>query len=127
MKTEKVADEEMLLNRHALLDDDIKSKASSFDEINTSEVVDPPKDAASTGQANNRFLGIVYVMLSCICFALMTVACKIVYQNNPHMNGFDYVLLRASSMALMSALQVGYLKLNIFDIKEGYRVKLFIR
>ena len=124
---EQLTDEEMLLKGPALLDDDNKPKASAFDEINNSEVLDLAKETDLSEQANNRFLGIVYVMLSTVWFALMTVACKIAYQNNPNLNGFDYVLLRASSMALMSALQVGYLKLNIFDIKEGYRFKLFMR
>lgn len=57
----------------------------------------------------------------------MTVCCKLAYRNNSNLNGFDYMIVRATSMALMSALQVGYLRLNVFDIKKGYRTKLLIR
>lgn len=57
----------------------------------------------------------------------MVVACKLAYQHNPHLNGFDYVILRATSMSIMSAFQVYYVGVNVFDIKKGYRLKLFIR
>jgi drug/metabolite transporter (DMT)-like permease len=123
----QLTDEETLFKGPALLAEENRSRASAFDEINNSEVLDISREPTLSGQANNRFLGIVYIMLAAVCSALMTVTCKIAYQNNPHLNGLDYVLLRASSMALMSTLQVGYLKLNIFDIKEGYRLKLFMR
>ena len=66
-------------------------------------------------------------MGSTVCNALMTLLWKMAYQDNPNLSGFDYLLLRSTSMALLSILQVGYLKVNVLDVKPEHRLMLFAR
>lgn len=58
---------------------------------------------------------------------MMTFLCKLVYQDNPTLNGFDYLLLRSSSMAPLSIVQVMYLRVNVLDIEAKERVMLLVR
>ena len=49
------------------------------------------------------------------------------YQENSNLTGFDYLLLRSSSMALLSVIQVMYLKINVLDVKPEQRFMLAAR
>ena len=69
------------------------------------------------GIENNRAKGILYVILSTVSFSVMVFWWKLAYRENPHLNGFDYVLVRATIMALMSLSQVLIMKVNVFDVK----------
>lgn len=76
---------------------------------------------------NNRFLGIFYVMIGSVFFTLMVASCKLAYQHNPQVNGFDYVLIRSTSLCLLSGLQLAYERFDIFDVKEEYRFAMLCR
>ena len=67
------------------------------------------------------------MLSSTVWFASMTFLCKLAYLDNPHLTGFDYLLLRSSSMGLLSILQVIYLRLNVLDIHKNSRFVLFVR
>ena len=58
---------------------------------------------------------------------MMTFLWKLAYQDNSALNGFDYLLLRSSSMAPLSILQVIYLKVNVLNIKKEERIMLLVR
>ena len=66
-------------------------------------------------------------MVSAFWFAIMTFLWKLAYHDNPSLNGFDYLLLRSSSMAPLSILQVIYLRVNVFKIQKSERLMLLIR
>jgi len=57
----------------------------------------------------------------------MVVLCKLAYEDNPHLNGFDYVLIRATTMLLLAIGQVSYMKVNVLDVKKGYKLLLLFR
>mmetsp|Transcript_21414 Transcript_21414/g.18996 ORF Transcript_21414/g.18996 Transcript_21414/m.18996 type:complete len:139 (-) Transcript_21414:418-834(-) len=49
------------------------------------------------------------------------------YRNNPKLNGFDYLLVRGSSMIILSFIQIYFTNVNISNLKKGYRFYLFLR
>ena len=46
-------------------------------------------------------------------------------RSNSNLNGFDYVLLRSAAMMILSILQAKFYRINIFEIKEGFKLKLY--
>ena len=46
---------------------------------------------------------------------------------NDNLTGFNYLLIRSTSMWIISAIQVIYLKLNVLDVPKEDRINLFIR
>ena len=55
----------------------------------------------------------------------MAVFWKLAYRNNSNLNGFDYVLVRSATMMILSTIQAIFYRINIFEIKEGFRWKLY--
>ena len=46
---------------------------------------------------------------------------------NVNLTGFDYLLIRSTSMWIISVIQVIYLRLNVLDVPKEDRINLFIR
>ena len=47
------------------------------------------------------------------------------YIQNPNVNGFDYLLIRGISIAVLSIIQVIYWKVNIFTIQPEYKTTVY--
>ena len=56
----------------------------------------------------------------------MAVFWKLAYRNNSNLNGFDYVLVRSGVMLILSVFQAKHYNINILNIKDGFRLKLYM-
>lgn len=106
----------------------LSKSISAFDEIDSSQwlanlgevlIADKPK--------NDRVKAVQIIILFVFVSSLMVICWKLAYMNNPHVNGFDYVLVRTISMMIFALCNMWYLKVDIFDIKPEYRLMMLAR
>lgn len=75
----------------------------------------------------DTFFGVIMMLIGVVLFALSTVFCKLAYMQNEYLTGFDYLIVRSTTLVIASLIQAGYLKVNILDIKKEGRFWLFLR
>lgn len=103
------------------VDGSISSLNIVDDEAALSDTEKPQKSTYDT------FFGIIMMLLGVVQFALSTVFCKFAYMQNERLTGFDYLIVRSSTLVIAALLQASYLRVNIFDIKKEGRLWLFLR
>ena len=106
---------------------DSKHQLSSFDEIDNSQNIDQNKQHIVDLNTRNEIFSAILAITSALSFSIMIGFCKIAYIHNPHLTGFDYVLIRSFSMGVLAASNVVYQKVDIFDIKPKYRLLMLLR
>ena len=52
---------------------------------------------------------------------------KLVYTHNPKLTGFDYLMCRSLPMVILTGSNVLYQKVDLRDVKPGYRILLLGR
>lgn len=115
---------------HSSFSKNSKKSLMSFDGISDSSIDIQslkPEDQSQKGKKNNRAKGIFFVMMFACSFTCMVVSCKLAYQMNSHLTGFDYLIVRATSMLILSAIQVYALKINVFKVEPRFRTHLIMR
>ena len=108
------------INKSVSFHSNSQNSMSSFEVISKSEKEDEKLEV-------DNLRGIIYMIIAKSSATLMLIMCKMAYQANPYLNGFDYVICRATTMTSLSIFQVVSSKVNPIDIKKGYRMALFVR
>ena len=76
--------------------------------------------------SNTRLLGIFFIMWWALSYTLAVFAWKWAYRVNSHLTGFDYILWRSFTI-FFAVIQTMVTKVNVLNVKKGYRLLLFIR
>ncbi|CAI2374477.1 unnamed protein product [Moneuplotes crassus] len=100
----------------------VEKDMCSFDEVQDDRAVEVAKQ-----ERGDNVRGIVFMILAGMCFSTASITCKIVYMRNEYLNGIDYMLWRSVFPTLISIIQVLSAKVNVFDIKKGFRLLLVFR
>ncbi|CAI2373001.1 unnamed protein product [Moneuplotes crassus] len=104
---------------------------SSFNEIQDWSLGESIGKVSKSGEEvtpqDKNALGIIYMIIGGISFSLAAIACKLAYKRNDYLTGFDYVLCRSIIFSICAIFQVILMKVNILNVKKGYRLLLFVR
>lgn len=73
------------------------------------------------------FFGVIMMLIGVVLFAFSTVFCKFAYMSNEALTGFDYLIVRSSTLVIASLIQACSLRVNLLDVKKEGRFWLFVR
>ncbi|CAI2372250.1 unnamed protein product [Moneuplotes crassus] len=99
----------------------------SFDGIQDEAIEKVSKDGVDTESTDDKIKGITYMMIAGVSFSLGAIACKFAYNRNEYLTGIDYILCRSLTLIICSLIQVMSTRVNVLDVKKGYRALLAIR
>ena len=75
----------------------------------------------------DTFFGVIMMLIGVLLVSGSTVLCKFAYMRNTHLNGFDYLIVRSTTLTISALFQAWSLKVNFFDIKKEGRLWLGLR
>lgn len=120
----------ILLNQDLQLSPIARKKPSvgiySFDEIHDVSCVISGRSDDWDVQ-NDNLKGIPWMILSLVGFSCASIVCKIAYMRNDYLNGIDYAIWRSIIMVTWSMIQVWATRVNVLEVKKGYRLLLVAR
>lgn len=72
-------------------------------------------------------LGSFWMLVSVVMLATSTTFAKVVYMENPKLDGLDYMLIRSLVIAIVSTLEAWHFDVKIFDVPKEGRYYLALR
>lgn len=73
------------------------------------------------------FLGYLWMLVSVLMLATSTTFAKLVYVDNPNLDGMDYMLVRSTTIAIVSTIEAFHFRVNILHVTMEGRLYLIIR